>query len=259
MTAREDILPGHPSISVVIPCRNDAELLEKCLASLGRQTHLPLEIIVVDNNSDDESADVARRHGVRLITEMMPGIPAAAAAGYDAAVGEIIARCDADCLLPADWLQRIGTEFLQNPGLGALTGPGSFYGLPRLQGFLLSRLYMSSYFLAVGAAMAHFPLFGSNLAIRRSCWTAGASVVHRSDPEMHDDICLSLHLGLDYRIRYIRGLRVGMSARALSGRSQIRRRFRRAFHTLQTHWTAEPPWQRWKRRVTPTSTKSAAM
>ncbi|MCY0903681.1 glycosyltransferase family 2 protein [Arthrobacter sp. H14-L1] len=258
MTARGDEAAGLPSISVVIPCRNDAELLAKCLASLGRQTHPPLEIIVVDNNSDDESAEVARRHGVRLVTEMMPGIPAAAAAGYDAAVGEIIARCDADCLLPTDWLQRIGLEFLQNPDLGALTGPGSFYGLPRFQGFLLSRLYMSSYFLAVGAAMAHFPLFGSNLAIRRSCWTADSPTVHRSDPEMHDDICLSLHLGLNYRIRYIGGLRVGMSARALHGRSQVRRRFRRAFHTLRTHWVAEPPWQRWQRRVMPASTKSAA-
>ena len=213
----------------------------------------------MDNNSDDESAEVARRHGVHLITELMPGIPAAAAAGYDAAVGEVIARCDADCLLPADWLQRIGSEFREYPGLGALTGPGSFYGLPRLKGFLLSRLYMDSYFLAVGAAMAHFPLFGSNLAIRRSCWMAIAPTIHRADPEMHDDICLSLHLGLTYRIRYMGGLKVGISPRALAGRPQVQQRFRRAFHTLRAHWAAEPPWRRWRRRVMPASTKSAAM
>ena len=237
-----------PTVSVVIPCLNDAAALEACLSSLAGQSISPHEVVVVDNNSTDSSAAVARRFGARVVFEAEPGIPAAAAAGYDAAAGEIIARCDADCLLPADWVQRIAESFAANPALGALSGPGSFYGFPKPAGALLSVLYLGSYYLAMGSALGHLPLFGSNLALRTSVWNQVRSEVHRHDPEMHDDVCLSLHLGQRYACRFERSLVVGMAPRALMGTANLRRRFRRAFHTLRAHWPAEAPWVRWPRR-----------
>src|SRR5690554_7959832 len=95
------------TISVVIPAKDDAEFLDRCLFSLSIQTRPADEIIVVDNNSTDDTAAVARRHGVEPILETQPGITAAASAGYDAASGDIIARCDTDSRLPADWLEGI--------------------------------------------------------------------------------------------------------------------------------------------------------
>lgn len=237
-----------PSVSVVIPCLNDAAALEACLSSLARQTLPPVETVVVDNNSTDSSAEVARRFGARVVRETAPGIPAAAAAGYDAAAGDIIARCDADCVLPADWVQRIAETFAAKPSLGALSGPGSFYGFPRPLGAVLSVVYLGSYYLATGLALGHLPLFGSNLALRTTVWEDVRSQVHRDDPEMHDDVCLSLHLGQQYECRFEGSLVVGMAPRAVIGTANLVRRFRRAFHTLWAHWPAEAPWVRWPRR-----------
>ena len=81
-----------PSVSVVIPVKDDAVALRSCLEVLTRQSLAPLEIVVVDNGSSDDSAAVAMAYGARVVAEPSPGIPAAASTGYDAARGEVIAR-----------------------------------------------------------------------------------------------------------------------------------------------------------------------
>ena len=90
------------SLSVVIPCKDDAGPLSRCLEALKAQTVAPLEVIVVDNNSSDDSARVAAGYGARVFSETAPGIAAAASTGYDAALGDVIVRCDADTLPPCD-------------------------------------------------------------------------------------------------------------------------------------------------------------
>jgi glycosyltransferase involved in cell wall biosynthesis len=62
-------------ISVVIPVRNDAAALERCLSALGRQTQAADEIVVVDSGSTDGSAEVAARHGARVLPVEVAGIP----------------------------------------------------------------------------------------------------------------------------------------------------------------------------------------
>ena len=256
--------PVLPPVSVVIPCRNDAVLLEACLKSLAAQTVPPHEIVVVDNDSTDTSAETARRFGARVVFEPVPGIPSAAAAGYDAAGAAdpdgdlIIARCDADCVLPQDWVQRIAEKFAADHELEVLSGPGVFYGMPAWTGWLLSRLYLGSYYLAMGSALAHWPFFGSNLALRARTWQEAAGEVHRTDPDMHDDVCLSFHLGQGRRCVRDPELVVGMAPRAVQGRTNLARRFRRAFHTLAGHWPQEYPWIRWARRFTPEQPRSKA-
>ena len=243
-----------PAVTVVVPCRNDAVLLEACLESLAGQTVRPREIVVVDNASSDASAATARRFGARVVFEPVPGIPSAASAGYDAAAAAdpggngIIARCDADCVLPPDWIARIAEAFAADPALEVLSGPGEFYGIPSPAGPLVSRLYLGSYYLAMGAALAHWPFFGSNLALRTRTWQEVSGEVHRTDAQMHDDVCLSFHLGQGRRCRRDRSLVVGMAPRAVQTRANLALRFRRAFHTLAGHWPQDYPWVRWARR-----------
>ena len=88
---------GEPAVSVVIPVKDDAALLTRCLSALAAQDRPVDEIIVVDNGSSDDSADRARAAGARVVRCDDPGIPAAASAGYDAARGDLILRRDADC------------------------------------------------------------------------------------------------------------------------------------------------------------------
>ncbi|GLB67684.1 glycosyl hydrolase [Arthrobacter mangrovi] len=204
---------------------------------------------MVDNGCTDNSAEVARRFGARVVAEPAPGIPAAASRGYDAAAGDIIARCDADSVLPPDWILRIAAAFSRDPGLAAVTGNGRFHSLPRPAAVVLSALYLGSYYLAAGSALGHAPLFGSNMALRRSCWLQVREQVHRSDAELHDDLCLSFHLGPLRRIRLDPRLAAGMSPRAIASRASLVLRFRRAFHTLSVHWPEQAPARRWQARL----------
>ncbi|TLM87712.1 glycosyltransferase family 2 protein [Pseudarthrobacter sp. NamE5] len=239
----------NPSLSVVIPCKDDAGPLSRCLGALKAQTLAPLEIIVVDNNSADDTARVAERHGARVLSETEAGIAAAAATGYDAALGEVIVRCDADTVPRRDWLERIANRFTLESDLALLTGPGDFYDAGPVRARLAGLGYMQAYFVFMAAAMGHWPPFGSNCAFRRADWERVRHRIHRHDPVVHDDVDLGFVLDPTQRTIYDRRLRVGISARSLAGGAAGRRRLRRAFHTLVLHWREAPPWERWRRTL----------
>jgi glycosyltransferase involved in cell wall biosynthesis len=236
-------------VSVVIPVRDDARHLQRCLAALDAQTVTPLEVIVVDNGSTDDSAVVARAHGARVVTEPRAGIPAAAATGYDAATGTVIARLDADSLPPADWVQRVVEALERRPEAVAVTGVGVFRDPPPGVRQLLSVVYLGSYYLLGGLAAGHHVLWGSSMAVRRDAWEQVSRAVHRDDPELHDDMDLALVLGPGARIALVPALAVGVSARSVRGGTQWRRRLRRAFRTLEVNWRDVPPWERWAARL----------
>lgn len=235
-----------PTVSVVIPARDDAPALDRCLTALAGQTVAPFEVVVVDNASTDDTAAVARRHGARVVTEPRVGIPQAAAAGYDAARGDLIARLDADSLPGPDWVARV-VAALDGPRWEAVTGVGRFAELPRTGG-LVAGLYLGAYYLLCHAALGHHPLWGSSMALRRATWQEVRAQVHDDDAELHDDLDLAFALGPGRPIRLDRSLRVGVSARSLVGVAQLRRRFRRAFRTLAVNWAVAPPWERWSQR-----------
>ncbi len=91
------ILVTSQRISVVIPCYNGARFLEQALASVREQTRPVDEVIVVDDGSTDDSADIARRAGVTCLSleeNMGPG--ASRNRGIARCSGEIIAFLDAD-------------------------------------------------------------------------------------------------------------------------------------------------------------------
>ncbi|ONM50055.1 glycosyltransferase family 2 protein [Nocardia donostiensis] len=79
-------------VTVVIPCRNEAEALPTVLASIpaGYRT------VVVDNGSTDATADVARGRGATVVAEDRPGYGAAVQAGIGAARTELVAVLDGD-------------------------------------------------------------------------------------------------------------------------------------------------------------------
>jgi glycosyltransferase involved in cell wall biosynthesis len=236
-------------ISLVIPVLNDAEQLAECLRTVSLQTRPADEVIVVDNGSGDDSAGVARQWGATVLTEPLTGIWAAAARGYDAATGDIIARCDADCRLPPEWLERIGRKLAERPDRVAITGPGRFYDLSRGKRALASVLYMRMYFFTVRGALGNAALFGSNMAFRRSLWLEVRSSVHRNDSEVHDDLDFALRIDPADHVIYDRSLRVGISGRPFSDPKAFRKRLSRARRTFAVNWPEQLPWKRWRRRI----------
>ena len=238
-----------PTVSVVIPARDDAVALADCLACLSVQTVEPWEVVVVDNGSTDATAAVAAAWGARVVVEPRIGIPAAASTGYDSARGEVIARLDADSRPDRQWVERIASRMSQDPDLDAMTGSGHFVDLPRLVSGAASGAYLGAYYVLAHLALGHTTLWGSSMAMRRRSWLAVRSQVRRDDPEVHDDLDLAFALGPARRIRYDPHLRVGVSARSLRGHAQRVRRFDRAWRTLRLNWRGRPPWRRWGARL----------
>lgn len=236
-------------ISVVVPVLDDARLLERCLAALRRQTRHPDEIVVVDNGSTDDSVAVAHRFGARVVHEGRRGVTAASAHGFDVATGDVIARCDADSLVPPTWLEQIERRLSAAPSAAAITGPGTFYDLAGVRGTVGRVLYLSSYFVSMRALLGHNVLFGSNCAVRADAWRAVSATVPRDDPEIHDDMDLSYRLPPTATVLYDRDLVVGISARPLDNVAVLVRRLARARRTFALHLPAELPHRRWATRL----------
>jgi glycosyltransferase involved in cell wall biosynthesis len=88
-----------PPVSVVIPCLNEEENIEQCVRAAVAALDaggLAGEVIVVDNDSDDRSAELAEAAGARVIHERRRGYGSAYMAGFAAATGDYVVMADAD-------------------------------------------------------------------------------------------------------------------------------------------------------------------
>ncbi len=217
----------------MLPVRDDAEALRRCLVALSTLSDGPDEIVVVDNGSSDATGAIAREGGARVVREPVPGIAKAAAAGYDAATGDVLVRFDADAVPPVDWIARIRAAFTDDPELAGLTGPGVFTSLPMPLRLLAGLGYHGAYFGLIGAMIGRIPLYGSNLAVRRSAWLAARERFHRDDPMVHDDLCLTIHLG-DRRLGFEPRIAVAVSARAVTP-ARLRTAGVKTRHTVRVH------------------------
>lgn len=111
-------------LSVIIPAYNASSTLPECLDALKSQIteQVRVEIIVVDNNSKDDTARIAEDAGAILVRCARQGAAAARNAGLAAAKGDIICFTDADCVPTANWLTEVTTPLLEHPELTACKG-----------------------------------------------------------------------------------------------------------------------------------------
>lgn len=95
----------RPLISIVIPTYNSSRTITQCLESVRGQTYKNIEIIVCDNFSDDDTLDVARRYGARVLSR---GWERAAQKNFGAkhADGDFLYFIDSDFVLEQDTVQR---------------------------------------------------------------------------------------------------------------------------------------------------------
>lgn len=100
--------PGSssPRISIIIPSFNYGRFLGDAIESALGQTLSPVEVIVVDDGSQDDSREVARRYPVRLIEQENAGVSAARNRGASEAKGDFLVFLDADDVLEPTYLAR---------------------------------------------------------------------------------------------------------------------------------------------------------
>lgn len=116
-----------PRFSVVIPAYNEEHYLMACLKSLIKQDIAGgFEVIVVDNNSTDRTASIARDAGATVVFQPERGVCQARQLGTEIASGAIVVSADADTVYPEDWLSSIARWFDEHPADIAVGGPCFF-------------------------------------------------------------------------------------------------------------------------------------
>src|SRR3989475_882313 len=139
-----------PLVSVVIPCLNEAENIETCVTAALRALRamgVPGEVVVVDNNSEDDSARLAEQAGARVVVERRRGYGSAYLAGFEASRGRYIVMADADLTYDFNEIPRFvsaledGAEMvigdrMDNIQVGAMPWLHRYIGNPVLTGLL---------------------------------------------------------------------------------------------------------------------------
>jgi glycosyltransferase involved in cell wall biosynthesis len=119
-----------PLVSVIVPAYQAERFIRETLESALAQDYAPVEIIVVDDGSDDGTAQIAASLPVRLVRIPHSGVSAARNAGIAAARGDYVTILDADDLWPVDRLSHQVTYLQQHREHGIVVGLTSFFLTP---------------------------------------------------------------------------------------------------------------------------------
>lgn len=215
------------TIGLVIPAYNESETIAACLEAALAQNHPFDEIIVVDNNSTDDTVAVVKQYkGIKVISEKKQGVTYSRDAGFDAITTDVIGRIDADTLLDPDWTERV-LEVFADSDIAAATGPVYYHDMPAkptgqkfdsvIRG-AIDKLSTKSKFL-----------FGSNMAIRRDAWRIMRDVVCHENA-YHEDLDLAIHLtDYEYNIFFEKRMIVGVSSRRMESSPAEFRRYMKMY------------------------------
>jgi len=156
-----------PMVSFVIPVKNDAERLDRCLASIRTVSHgHPIELIVVDNGSGDGSPETARRHGAVVLDVPEARVSELRNRGAAMASADILGFVDADHELGQGWVDAV-VEDMHDARVGAV---GARCDSPP-NGTWVQHQYAALRGRTVGCADAEW-MGAGNLAVRRSAFNA---------------------------------------------------------------------------------------
>jgi len=115
--------------SIIISAKNEAKRIEACLQSLLQQKcSFSFEVIVVDNQSEDDTKDLVKQISLRhrgkisLYTQKKPGSPACRNLGAQKAKGEFLLFTDADCTFHSRWVEEMVAGFSNSLPVGAVGG-----------------------------------------------------------------------------------------------------------------------------------------
>jgi glycosyltransferase involved in cell wall biosynthesis len=112
-----------PGFSVIVPAHNEADLVGSAITSVLRQSRADWELIVIDDGSSDDTAEVARRFEredprIAVVTTANQGLSMARNTGIERARGRLISFLDSDDLLMPTYLAEMGAALDATPGAG---------------------------------------------------------------------------------------------------------------------------------------------
>ena len=146
-------------VSAVIPCFNQAPLLAEAIESVISQSYRPVETIVVDDGSTDDTAEVASSYGVRCIRQENRGVAEARNTGLRASTGDILLFLDADDVLAQNMVEVGLTCLSKHSDTAFVFGQPKLVGLrpglapPRVDGDYYLRLLESNFIWMPGLVL----------------------------------------------------------------------------------------------------------
>jgi len=170
-----EVAPRHDAtdVSVVVCTYNRSRLIGQALAHIGEaavRANLSVEIIVVDNNSRDDTKEVVAQAArtsvvpVHYVFEPSQGLSFARNRGLKASNGSIIAFTDDDCVVDSNWIAALWREFDANPDVAVLGGRVDLY-TPEDQPVSIRPIAERVRY--TNAAQIYGLIIGCNLAMRR--------------------------------------------------------------------------------------------
>ena len=120
------IIHPDPLVSIVIPAWNEEVNVLKSISTLAKlKTNIPLEIIVVNNNSTDHTQDTLDKLNIRSVFQPIQGWGPARQMGLEQARGKYLLTADADSMYPSEWVDEM-MAVLSQPGVACVYGRYSF-------------------------------------------------------------------------------------------------------------------------------------
>ena len=164
--------PMNPQVSIVIPALNEEKYIGECLKSLADQkTRLGYEVVVVDNNSTDNTIKIAAafkdKLNLKIIHEKIQGRGVARARGFAEAKGEIILSTDADAILYPEWIDTLVNGI--SGGVVATTTSCRTLDLGPIRNALFNFVQPQATYL-YNFFFGHFWLAGFSFAIKRNVY-----------------------------------------------------------------------------------------
>ncbi len=173
------------SVSVIIACRNEEKNIEKLLRHLAVQDYPPhlFEVIVVDDNSDDQTAGIAssfeRSMNLKVISNEGSGKKSAIRTGIGSSQGRLIITTDADCRMGTGWISTIAS-FHNDSKPDMIICPVKLEGSPGFFGKFQELEFLGLQGITAGTALAGSPVMcnGANLAFTREVYTGHSPNLH---------------------------------------------------------------------------------
>ncbi|MEK7498170.1 MAG: glycosyltransferase [Patescibacteria group bacterium] len=227
----------NPAVSVVVPAYNEEKTIQKTLYSLTKQgTKVPFEIVFVDNNCTDNTADVVKPffknlERLKIICETKQGIGAARESGFKNSESEIIASTDADSLVPQDWISKIFDEFWKDKNLIGVVGTYVFESKSKVFNLVSKGIMMFADYIHK-LLTGSFAFRGINFAVKKEAWKKAGGF--NTKISALEDVDLSLRVGKLGKIRYLSNLVVTTSYRRFEGRflKQLTKRAKAYFYRV---------------------------
>ena len=129
-------------VSVVVPVRNNQEMIAECIESLLNQDFHKdeFEIIIVDNNSTDNTAEIIKRYPVKYLFEGKTGRTKARNTAIKHASGDIICFTDSDCVAHKSWIRELAQGF-NDASIGGVGGKSLGHEVSNLTEKYIELLY----------------------------------------------------------------------------------------------------------------------